>query len=618
MFAKPETEYTVVESRLIADYHEYRDDSKAFASGTLAADKKVRFEELSDRYRKGELPSFISYIKAVPFYISYTLVVTIYILLGGIKAAAYTDAIQGILILVFSFLMIPMGLAKVGGLHGLHQRVPEYFFNMFGALEVSDFTWYSIAAFVFMGSVTMLAQPGGCGTSRDERSLRIGILGGAFAKRVVMIAWMFCGLLAVALLSGTISDPDNAWGGLAHSLLGPGLLGLMIAGVLLGHMPSVGAGAVNFSATFTRNLYEPLIPGRSERHYMLVAKLAVVASLVLGIFGALLFSGILSLFSTLMSIGAFFGALGLLMLFWRPLTATAVGSGWILWMVLLIALPWGLPHIPAFRSDPRVTVQTPIRRVMLRGDATAADVAVGRAQREGESIPRPQVISPVGVYFENVVHSRSDDPGSPFEGAGRFHIELYLLARAGVPIESFSTAGLNCSRWLFDAIGPFVVLMGLTVLLPRRRRRHAAPVVVQSSVIDTAKVHEDVSPGEAVRIRDLTGDGVVDPAAYAAIIMEGNISLLYRKDETAEQEKVRLDRYYAKLKTPVAPTPEEDEKELVMTFANPSRFDHLRLFPGSQWQFGKWTWMDVLGFSGCWVVVGLVLALLWLVLRLGA
>ncbi len=617
MFVKPASEYTVVEQRLMYDYREYREYSEAFAEGTLPAKKKIRFEELSDRYQKGELPSFISYFSALPFYIIYTLFIMTYILLGGIKAAAYTDAIQGILILVFSFLMIPIGLVKVGGLSGLHQRIPEHFFSIFGAIELSDFTWYSIAAIVIMGTIWMTGTPNGCGTARDEKSLRIGVLGGAFAKRLVMIAWMFCGLLAVALLPNTMSDPDHTWGALSYLLLGPGLLGLMISGILLGHMPSVGAGAVNFSATFTRNLYEPLIPGRSERHYMIVAKLAVVATLALGVIGAMLFSGILSLFSTLMSIGAFFGALGLLMLFWRPLTATAVGSGWIIWMILLIALPWGLPHFQEFRTSRSLTVQTPVRTIMVKGTARAEDITAGRATRLGESITRQQLIPSSAIYFESVVRTQPDNPNSPLQGVGRFHIEIYLLSLAGLPVESFKTSGLNCSRWLFDSIGPFVLLMGLSLLLPRRRRRHALPAIVTTKVIDVARPHEDVSPEEAARIREITGDGIVDPAAYAAIIMEGNISLLYRPDETIEQEKVRLDRYFAKLKTPVAPTPEEDEKELVKTFADPGRFDNEKLFPKSRWEFSRWTRMDVIGFSGCWLIAFAILGVLWLTLNVG-
>jgi hypothetical protein len=254
---------------------------------------------------------------------------------------------------------------------------------------------------------------------------------------------------------------------------------------------------------------------------------------------------------------------------------------------------------------------------MVKASANAEDVAAGRALRQGEKIMRPQTISPVSIYFSSVIRSKPDDPNSRLEGNGRFHIEIYLLSLAGLPVESFNTAGLNCSRWLFDTIGPFVLLMGLSVMLPRRRRRHSSTAVIPANVIDVARPHEDVSPEETARVRDVTQNGIVEPAVYAAIIMEGNISLLYRPDETIEQERVRLDRYFAKLKTPVAPTPEEDERELAETFANPGRFDGQKMFPGTSWEFTRWDRNDFIGFAVCWLIVFAIMGVLWLTLNLG-
>ena len=48
-------------------------------------------------------------------------VVGIYIVLGGLRAAAITDAVQGLLILVMSLMLIPVGLHRIGGFAGLHR-----------------------------------------------------------------------------------------------------------------------------------------------------------------------------------------------------------------------------------------------------------------------------------------------------------------------------------------------------------------------------------------------------------------------------------------------------------------------------------------------------------------
>lgn len=616
IFVKPESAYTAADRANIAEFKEYERLRAQFLAGRLPPERQSRLKVLESLSVTGNLPSYVSYLTPLPFYIGYTLMVMSYIMLGGIQAAAYTDAVQGMLIIVFSFLMIPIGLARIGGLAGLHRAVPEYMFRIFGSPAVSEYAWYSIGAFVLMGLVT-IGTPASCGAGRDERAIRIGVLGGAFGKRIVMLAWMMCGLLAVAMFPGGISDPDNTWGVLSQSLLKPGLLGLMISGILLGHMPSVGNSAVTFAAMFARNLYEPMFPGRPEKHYLRVGKLSIAGSLAAGVLGAMFFSGIISLFTMMVSIGAFFGAVGLLMLFWRRLTAEAVAWGWIVWMLLLIALPWGLPRSSTFRRLPSLLLRTPQRTIDVLGPATTEDVAAGLAKKAGQEIHKNHVVPAASVFFESIALVDAKDPFSGVQGIGRFHLENYLLYRVGVPMERFGVAELNACRWLFDSIGPFIVLMTFSYIIPRRKR--AAPALALARAGEAAAVAAAIEPWEGNAVKGIiSADATPDPATYANIIMQGNINLLYQEHETAEQEQVRLERFYAKLKTPVGATPQEDELRLAETFAAPQRYDNLKLFPGSNWEFTKWTKTDAVGFLGCWAAVLAVLGILWAVLTAGS
>jgi solute:Na+ symporter, SSS family len=87
---------------------------------------------------------------------------------------------------------------------------------------------------------------------------------------------------------------------------------------------------------------------------------------------------------------------------------------------------------------------------------------------------------------------------------------------------------------------------------------------------------------------------------------------------TPRGDAARAARFYARMKTPVGKTPEEDRAEVETSHANPSRFDQLKLFPGTNWEFTKWTGKDFVGFFGCWGIVGVILVLLWMVLHVGA
>src|SRR6185369_12129740 len=99
------------------------------------------------------------------------------------------------------------------------------------------FTWYSICA-VTLGSFIQIMglqhNMASAGSARDENTARFGMLVGGFTKRLVLICWMLCGLLAVAILSGTskLDKPDLAWGALSTHLLPVGLIGIMLSGML--------------------------------------------------------------------------------------------------------------------------------------------------------------------------------------------------------------------------------------------------------------------------------------------------------------------------------------------------------------------------------------------------
>jgi hypothetical protein len=70
-----------------------------------------------------------------------------------------------------------------------------------------------------------------------------------------------------------------------------------------------------------------------------------------------------------------------------------------------------------------------------------------------------------------------------------------------------------------------------------------------------------------------------------------------------------LDRYYAKMKTPVSPDREQDERNLTSAYSNPQSLESKKLFPGSNWEFQKPSALDVVGFvlclAICFAIVGI-------------
>jgi Na+/proline symporter len=566
---KPDSEQTPAERQELADYRELVKLRDQFGHGLLPAELRNRFDQLDSLEKRGELANTISYVRPLPFVLIYTGIVAAYILLGGIKAAAITDAFQGILIIIFSVMMIPIGLSKLGGFHGLHQVVPAAKFNLFGGAAGGEYTWYSITAIV-LSSLLGFGNPGNASAAagRDEHAIRLGTLGGLFCKRFVMIAWMLCGLLAAGLFGNRLADPDTAWGSLASSLLPVGLMGLMISGMLLGHMPAVGNNAVNFSAVFTRNFYEPLMPGRSSAHYLLVAKFATFLVLLAGALCSLYFTGVIPLLAALITFNAFFGVVGILIYFWRKLTAWAVGIGAVVWIVLMVVLSWIAPSFQSFRQAPALVMQT------------ASYTEGGR------------IVPPTAIFFDRVALSDPSRPDSPLEGIGRFQVENYICYLMGIPMKQLGPAGLLTCRWAFDGIFPFAMLIALSYLT--------------LSIPESRDIPEGADPNQ--------------PLSHDPFSTQSMVHLDSPDDRTdwRKRRALRIARFHAKMKTPVSADLQTDIAQVQESFRNSTRFDHLKLFPYSHWEFTRWDAADYAGFFGCWAGVLGVLLFLLFILRVGS
>ncbi len=381
------------------------------------------------------------------FYVVYVLVVGIYTMLGGFRAAALTDAIQGTLIVVFSVLLIPVGLSHIGGLAGLHGRVPAHMFQLFGSATLSDYAWYTVVAMVLANLVSIVAVASGmqtAGSATNEFAARIGMIGGMFLKRLLMLCWAFAGLLAVAIYSNGLHDPDLIWGVMTRDLLWPGAVGLMLVGVLSGSMSWLGASALSHSALFIRNLYKPWVPDRSDRHYLVVGRIMVAVTLVGGILVALVADNLLGLFQYIISIPAIFGASIWLGFLWRRVTRWAVILQVATCLVVYALVPTSFAAMEWANRRPAFLAETAARSVQVVSKATTADVAQGRAAKVGDPVKSTREMEPVGIFFDRVARTNPADPASPRVGLGRFNAEVWIaeLVRHRLrPLEQAAVAG---------------------------------------------------------------------------------------------------------------------------------------------------------------------------------
>jgi Na+/proline symporter len=257
--------------------------------------------------------------------VAMTVMFILYSFVGGLVAAAWTDLFQGVLIIVLSFMLIPLGWGVVGGLSGMKASLEPFRFSLATPSGIGPWV---IAMLTVNGLVGIMAQPqmlATVGTGRDERTCRIGMLFGNFVKRVCTVGWALVGLIVAAMVAqgkigrGVIGDPENAFGFACRHLLFPGALGLLIASVLAANMSACSAFLVDAGALFTEGLYRRvLVPNREDRHYLWVGRVSGLAITMLGVlYAVFLVQSVLYTFLLTETMATFVGISVLGGLVWR-------------------------------------------------------------------------------------------------------------------------------------------------------------------------------------------------------------------------------------------------------------------------------------------------------------
>lgn len=445
LVVKPEATWTAAEQTAVEGYNELRVLERQVATGALPAAQHHRLDTLRDANARGELHSYITLLNPLVFYVGFSLVIGSYIVMGGMSAAAVNEGLQSVLIIIFSLLLIPTGLKAIGGWGELGRKVPERMFDLFGSGGTDQFSVVALAAILLVSIVQnagLSHNMGICGSAKNEFAARSGVSGN-YLKRLMIILWAFAGLIAVALFGADgLADPDAAWGALSNKLLGPGLIGLMLAGVLAGTMSTLAAKALAISSLFVRNVYRQIWPGISQKQGVFYARCTIVVVLILGAISASLMGSFFSVVKLVLTVNIPFGAAVLTIFFWRRVNAPAVWACVVLSTVCILAIPVLAVKVPGIRTHPALVAMT-------------TDPA-------GKPVP---------VYFESVVHEDPTDLGSRLVGGGRFNFENWILGKLGLDVAALTPNQRFTAMFFFDGIFPFVVLIVVSLATPRTDRR---------------------------------------------------------------------------------------------------------------------------------------------------
>ena len=229
--------------------------------------------------------------------ISLVVITGLYTVIGGMKAVLWTSVLQTPVLLLGSFIILFVGLTKLGAGAGLMEgwavmsEVNGANMHLFRPMDDPMFPWPAvIGGSIIIGSwywctdqyIVQRVLSG-----RDMTQARRGAIFGGYLKITPVFIFMVPGMIAFALAEKGMLDlsggSNTAFPVMVRELLPAGIKGVVLGGAIAALMSSL-ASLFNSSATlFTVDFYERLKPGRSQKHYLRVGRVATPVVVLLGI-----------------------------------------------------------------------------------------------------------------------------------------------------------------------------------------------------------------------------------------------------------------------------------------------------------------------------------------------
>ncbi|SDK86610.1 sodium/pantothenate symporter [Natronincola ferrireducens] len=226
----------------------------------------------------------VSYQVALSFF---AITVLIYTVIGGFRAVALTDTLQGIIMTIGTIALVAATLVAGGGLSNIIQKMYEInprLITPYGVTEgfmtkawVTSF-WILVGfAVVGLPSVGMRAM-----SYKDSKSLKDGIIYGTVVSMVLLLGMHFVGAAGIVLVPG-IESGDLVVPALTTTLFPAWIAGIILAGPLAAVMSTVDSQLLIVVGAIVNDLISNYINPNLKKNQKLTAKISFISTIIVGI-----------------------------------------------------------------------------------------------------------------------------------------------------------------------------------------------------------------------------------------------------------------------------------------------------------------------------------------------
>jgi SSS family solute:Na+ symporter len=218
-----------------------------------------------------------------------------YSMYGGLKAVAYTDILQVVLLVFGGLLLSYLALDAVADGQGilagfgiLTEQLPGHFDMILspenehymslpgitvlvGGLWVMNFSYWGFNQYIIQRALA----------AKNIGEAQKGIAFAAYLKLLMPVIVVLPGIAAVVLYPN-LTQPDLAYPSMM-GLMPIGIKGLIFAALVAAIVSSLASMTNSISTIFTMDLYSIVKPGKSQTHYVTVGRMATLISLAVAL-----------------------------------------------------------------------------------------------------------------------------------------------------------------------------------------------------------------------------------------------------------------------------------------------------------------------------------------------
>ena len=211
--------------------------------------------------------------------------IALYTAFGGFRASVLNDAMQGLVMLVGTFLLLFAVIHQAGGLGTAVDKLraidpqlvtPEGVGNVINPTFLSSF-----AVLVCFGVIGLPHTAVRCISYKDSKAMHRGIILGTIVVVVLMLGMHLAGALGRAILPD-LAIPDRVIPTLMITVLPPMAAGVFLAAPMAAIMSTINAQLLQASATLIKDLYLRIAPRQSANEKRL-RMLSGTITFVLGV-----------------------------------------------------------------------------------------------------------------------------------------------------------------------------------------------------------------------------------------------------------------------------------------------------------------------------------------------